>query len=385
MRVVFYCQHVLGVGHVFRSLEITKALAGHEVVMVTGGAEVAFEPPSGLIHERLPGLMMSPDFKHFIPLEPGVTDVDEVMARRLARFREVMARYRPDVLLVELFPFGRRAFRFELVPILQGVKAGEWGPCKAVCSVRDILVEKPDPAKYARRVLDLLNPYFHAVLVHADPTLITLDETFPAMGSIVPPVRYTGYVAQGPAPGAGPALRRELGRGGAPFIVASAGGGQVGGEVLRSAIQASVILARTRPHALAVFTGPYASDRDFDRCLALADGHDHITVERFTTRFPDYLDAADLSVSLGGYNTTMNLLAAGTYGLLYPFDQNREQAMRTARLRERGAVGLLTGADLCPGRLASLMAEALNRPPAPCAVNIDGGAATARILEELAG
>jgi predicted glycosyltransferase len=385
MRVVFYCQHVLGVGHVFRSLEIVRGLADHEVVMVTGGAEVAFDPPPNMIHERLPGLMMSPDFKEFIPMEPGVTDVGEVLERRLARFREIMARHRPDVFLVELFPFGRRAFRFELLPILEGVRAGEWGQCRSACSVRDILVEKPDPAKYARRVLGMLNPNFDAVLVHADPGLVTLDETFPAMEDIVPPVRYTGYVARRPEPGAGAGLRRELGLGDTPLIVVSAGGGVVGNELVRGAVRASTLLAGTVPHALVAFTGPYASDEDFSRCLDLARGHGHITVRRFTGRFPAYLDAASLSVSLGGYNTTMNLLAAGTYGLMYPFSQNREQRMRAQRLQARGALRLLDKADLDPARLAALMADALTRPTQTCGVDLDGGPATARILEELAG
>lgn len=386
MRVLFYCQHVLGVGHVFRSLEIVRALAGHEVVMVTGGAEIDIDPPANMRLEQLPGLMMSPDFKTFIPAEPGA-DLDEVRARRLERFRAVMAQYRPDILLVELFPFGRRAFRFELLPILKGVRAGEWGRCKTACSLRDILVEKPDPAKYARRVLDMLNPHFDLVLVHADPTLVTLDETFPAVAEIIPPVRYTGYVAARPAPGAGHALRRELGLDtpAIPLMVASAGGGQVGNELIRAAIQASILLPDTHPHALMAFTGPYAPDADHARCQALAAEHPHITVRRFTSRFPAYLDAADLSLSLGGYNTTMNLLAANTYGLILPFTQNREQAMRTSRLEQRHAVGLLTPADLDPARLATRIAQALSRTTPTSPLNLDGATTTARYLEELIG
>jgi predicted glycosyltransferase len=386
MRVVFYCQHVLGVGHVFRSLEIVRALADHEVVMVTGGAEVAFDPPPNMIHERLPGLMMSPDFTTFIPMEPGA-DIDQVRARRLEQFRAVMDRYRPDALLVELFPFGRRAFRFELLPVLAGVRAGEWGRCKAACSLRDILVEKADPAKYARRVLSMLNPHFDLVLVHADPALVTLDETFPAVADIAPPVRYTGYVARRPEPGAGAALRRELGlcdTPRTPLIVASAGGGQVGNELIRAAIRASALLAATHPHSLHAFTGPYAAATDHDRCLALAADHPHITVRRFTSRFPAYLDAADLSISLGGYNTTMNLLAAGTYGLILPFAQNREQAMRTSRLQHHNAVGLLTPEDLDPTRLAVRITHALTRTTTATPLNLDGATATARLLQELA-
>ena len=391
MRVVFYCQHVLGVGHVFRSLEIARCLAPHEVILVTGGDEVAFDPPANVVREQLPGLMMSPDFKTFIPIgqdagDVNAGDVDAVLARRLARFEAIMDRWRPDVFLVELYPFGRRKFRFELLPILRGVREARWGRCRAVCSVRDILVEKDDPAKYAGRVNPVLNDWFDAVLCHADPAVVRLEETYPGFDGIRIPVRYTGYVAPRPAPGAGHALRAELGIGpDQRLVVASAGGGTVGGELLRAALEASPRLQESHPHRLALFTGPYCSDEDFKRYAAMAEGDARISVRRFTRRFPAYLAGADLSVSLGGYNTAMNLLAAGTYGLVLPFAQNREQRMRAQRLETRGALGVLDPADLAPDVLARRMAAALDLPRPANAADLDGGPASARMLAELAG
>jgi len=383
VRVVFYCQHVLGVGHVFRSLEIIKGLADHEVIMVTGGAEVDFDLPPNMTHIQLPGLMMSPDFKTFIPLEQGVTDVDALLERRLEQFKEIMAEYRPDVFLVELFPFGRKKFRFELLPILEGVHAGTWGPCKAVCSVRDILVEKDDMGKFTRGVLKMLNPNFDSVLVHADPSLVQFDETFPGVSEMEPSLHYTGYVARKPDPGAGLALREELALGETPLIVLSVGGGNVGQELLESVLAASPRLAETHSHRLCVFTGPYATEGALAEYQAVAEKCDWITVKRFTKRFPDYLAAADLSVSLGGYNTTMNLLAANTYGLMLPFAQNREQRMRTSRLDERGIVKMILPEDLPAQSMADHLADALDRKSTPHGIDLDGGAKSARILEQL--
>ncbi len=386
MRVVFYCQHVLGVGHVFRSLEIVKGLAPHEVILVTGGAEVGFTPPANMVRERLPGLMMSPDFKTFIPLETEADDVDEVLSRRLARFEAIMDQYRPDVFLVELYPFGRRKFGFELLPVLRGVSVGRWGPCKAVCSVRDILVEKDDPAKYVSRVNPVLNDYLDAVLCHADPTVVRLEETYPGLAGIRSPVHYTGYVARRPEPGSGAALRRELDIAiDERLVILSTGGGSVGGELLEAGLRAALLLEKTHPHRLCVFTGPYCRDEDFAWYRTLAEQDSRITVKRFTSRFPAYLDAADLSVSLGGYNTTMNLLATDTYGLILPFAQNREQRMRTEKLEQLGVVGMLQAADLAPEVLASRMAAGLDRPAVPHCIDLDGGPASARFLEQLAG
>ena len=57
MRIVQYCQHVLGVGHFHRSLEIARALSPHEVIMVTGGAEVDCNWPDNVRRIQLPGLI----------------------------------------------------------------------------------------------------------------------------------------------------------------------------------------------------------------------------------------------------------------------------------------------------------------------------------------
>jgi len=382
MRIVQYCQHVLGVGHFHRSLEIARSLAPHEVILVTGGADVEFDPPANVRQVQLPGLMMDADFSGFIPVQADA-DVEEVLVRRLSIFRDLMAEVRPDVFLVELFPFGRKKFGFELLPVLEGVRSGAYGACKSVCSLRDILVEKKDQARFEARVLSQLNSLFDALLVHSDPEIVRLEETFPAARDITIPVHYTGYVTPGPAPGAGAALARDLGLFGMPLVVASAGGGNVGHELLKATVQASVILADTAMHRLAVFTGPYASESQFMKLVELAAGHPGISVQRFTREFPAYLDAAALSVSMAGYNTTMNLLAAGTYGLLLPFDQNREQRMRAERIEKTGAITVLGQEDLSPKRLAGLMGHGLSRKVGPHGIDLGGAAESVRIISEL--
>ena len=57
--------------------------------------------------------------------------------------------------------------------------------------------------RQVHRVHQMLNPNFQAVLVHSDPKLVRLEETFPGVDGIVPEVHYTGYVARAPEPGAG--------------------------------------------------------------------------------------------------------------------------------------------------------------------------------------
>jgi predicted glycosyltransferase len=106
-------------------------------------------------------------------------------------------------------------------------------------------------------------------------------------------------------------------------------------------------------------------------------------LDRFTPRFPAYLAAADLSLSMGGYNTTMNLLAARTPALVLPFAQNQEQLLRARTLEEAGALRRLRMEDLEVGRLAEIMQATLHRKAdALVACDLNGAAFTARWLEE---
>jgi len=382
MKIVFYSQHVLGVGHLFRSLEIVRALKGHEVVFVTGGSEVDLDLPAHSRRFRLPGLMMNEDFSRFIPVETDA-NVDEVLKRRKAMFLDLMEREQPDIFLVELFPFGRNKFKFELLPVLENVKAEKYGACKSVCSLRDILVEKKNQAKFERRVLSTLNPLFNALLVHADPKLARLEETFPAADGITIPIHYTGYVAPPPEEDRGRALATELELGHTPLIVASAGGGSVGQELLHTTLEASRLIAADHPHRLCLFTGPYAPDKDYQAMRTKADSMPWATVERFTNRFPAYVAKAALSISLAGYNTTMNLLSARTYGLVMPFDQNREQRMRAERLERMELLGVVDPATLNSGTMARKMVAGLTRGPTRENIDLNGARNTAELLGDI--
>jgi predicted glycosyltransferase len=209
--------------------------------------------------------------------------------------------------------------------------------------------------------------------VHADPKLVTLDETFGRRGDIRPPVVYTGFITPAPAPDGRRRIRGRLGLAETEkLIVASAGGGSVGLPVLEAAVQAFLRLGPGGAVRLVVFTGPFMPEADVARLNAWAGSR--VDIQRFTPDFLAYLAAADLSVSMAGYNTTMNLLAARVPALVWPFAQNREQRLRAERLAGLGALRVLADRDLEPQRLAALMDQALAQTARP-AVDIDLGGA----------
>ncbi len=381
MKVLIYCQHVLGVGHFFRTLEICRALHGHDVVLVSGGPPPPAALPPGIRRRQLPELVMDPAFQNLH--SPEGSSLESVRTERRRCLHAIMAEEAPDVFLLELYPIGRKAFRFELDPVLEAIAAGGLPPCKVVCSVRDILVEKEKAAKHEARAVDILNRYFDALLVHADPRVVRLEETFGQLAAVRIPVVYTGYVA---APAAGIDSRDDWRRRqgldpGKPIVLASAGGGAVGFDLLEAAARAVARLRDDHPVALQIFTGPFMPPEKATALSALA-GPD-ARVERFSGDFSAWLQAADVSISMAGYNTCMNILVTRANALLYPFDQNREQGMRARRLAALGAVDVLSSRELAPARLAERLRAKLRQEPGPVAVETDGAARTAAWLESL--
>jgi len=386
MNIIFYCQYVWGVGHLMRSLEFARSLAGHDVTLVAGGRPIEVDIPDHVDLVHLAPLYMDEMFTTLISGDPDRT-VAQVQAARKAMLYELFRKKQADIFVVELYPFGRSIFGFELEPLLADIRAGKFGNVMVVCSLRDILVEKKDTQAYEARVIEKLNRYFDALLIHSDARVLRLDETFSRTIDIRIPVAYTGFIAQQSDPAAGVKLRRELGLSAEQkLVVASAGGGRSGYKILASVLDAVKLLGGGRMQIrLELFAGPFMENEEFEK-LAGRAGAD-VRIRRYTRRFLDYLHAADLSLSLAGYNTCMNLLVAQLPALVYPYARQREQPLRVDRIKDFLPLKILTDADLLPETLSSHIYAMLQNQKVSKILPIDlnGSAHAAEFLSRLAG
>jgi len=383
MNIIFYCQYVWGMGHFIRSLEFTRALSDHDVTLVAGGQEVAVNLPDYVDLVRLPALYMDEMFTTLIPGDSGIT-VAQIRQERKEALYALFEQKKPDVFIVELYPFGRSIFGFELEPLLEDIREGRFGHVKTVCSLRDILVEKKDPSAYEERVLQKLNRNFDALLIHSDPALLRLEETFTRVRDIKIPVVYTGFITQQTDPANGRSLRRELAIScGQKFIVASAGGGRSGYRLLTSVIDACELLRGKLPIRLEVFTGPFMENEEFEKLSVRTSAG--FRIRRYTKRFLDYLYAADLSVSLAGYNTCMNLLVTKVPALVYPYSRQQEQPLRANRIKNLLPMKILSSADIRPIPLSGHIDQLLHHPEIPDRPSVDfhGAANAANFLKKL--
>ncbi len=106
-RIVFYSQHLVGVGHHFRNRQIIRALADeYDVYFVDGGRPVpgATLPVSVQIHH------LTPVFKDLVTghltSETGY-DIQTVLKTRKQTLNSLITRVCPEVFIIEYFPFTR--------------------------------------------------------------------------------------------------------------------------------------------------------------------------------------------------------------------------------------------------------------------------------------
>ncbi|HVI91133.1 MAG TPA: glycosyltransferase [Dongiaceae bacterium] len=390
-RVLFYVQHLLGIGHLRRAAALSRALvaAGAEVAFVSGGEPV---PSLDLGGARLiqlpPASAADAGFSRIVDQHSQPID-DAWQERRRDLLLGHFAAFQPDLLLIEMYPFGRRPFRFELLPLLDAAMARRdtpQGRPLIACSLRDILVDKGRADRRAETVA-LVERYFDLVLVHGDPRLVTLDRTFPEAGRIAGKLRYTGYVVELPArasAGQAAADRRQ------GEILISAGGGAVGAPLFAAAIGAKTF-SRYHDQPWRLLTGrnlPPAQAVEITRRAREAG----IAVETFRSDFPQLLQSCLVSISQGGYNTVMELLAVHCPAVIVPFadGSESEQSLRGELLAARGLLELIDPKGLDPAGLAAAIDRAAQRvvgeagaspwPGDPLELDLDGASRTARLL-----
>lgn len=376
-KVLFHVQHLLGIGHLKRAAALTRAIqaAGLDATLVSGGAPVPDLDIGDARLVQLPPMRAADDrFKLLVDRRGRAID-DRFRDDRRRRLLALFDRLRPQLVVTELFPFGRRALRFELIPLLEAAASAAPRP-SILCSVRDVLVEPPKPERVAE-TLDLVERRYDRVLVHGDPALIPFERSFAAAKRIGGKLVYTGYVVDTPRP-------RDPDGPGAGEVVVSAGGGAVGEALFRAAVAAR----RRTPLAGAVWrilAGHALPEAAFRRLRR--DAPDGVVVERARPDFTTLLANCRLSISQGGYNTVMEVMAARARGVVAPYAGGieTEQTLRARLLSRSGGLHVVGADELSPERLARSVAAALDGPPAGGGgLDIDGARRTAGLLRALA-
>jgi len=367
LKVTLYVQHLLGTGHLVRIQHLALALhqIGHAVTLISGGNAEA-EQDYRVI--QLPALRVRPgDFLTLLDIQ-GIAVDASWKASRAEKLIDAVRQSRPDVVVVETWPFGRRQMEFEIIPMLESLSGLQRLPM-IVCSIRDVLqIRRP---QRRQETLENLKKYCSLVVVHGEQKIISLAESFAEYDQISCPVVYSGYIG-------GP-LGAAKGDAGIDEILVSAGGGAAGVDLMRFAAQASA----ASPYCWRILVGHNVEAKDFESLCNMQ--RPNLRVERNRKDFQRLLSNCAVSVSQFGYNTALDIIRCGCRAVVIPYTENgeTEQYQRAKCFADKGLISLLDSAELTADALHKAVVTALQREPAGNPdVNLDGAATSARLIEQ---
>jgi predicted glycosyltransferase len=360
-RIFIWVQHLLGFGHFARTRVVAEALrdAGFQVTLASGGMTPAEAVPAGVTFVQLPAARAKDElFDELVDMQGR--DIDQGWhERRRDLLLDAFRAARPDVLITETFPFGRRLLEFELMALLAEARRAVPRP-KIVASVRDVL-QRPRKDTRAAAMVERARAFYDAVLVHGDPRVMRLEQSFAETSAVADRCLYTGYICADIPQRAG--LRQE--------VLVSAGGGAAGHGLIATALEARKHCSVERPWT--VVTGPLTE------APAQVEG---VTIVKSLPDFRARLANAAVSISQAGYNTLIETVKARTPAIVVPFETDREQEQlaRAKAFAARGLVRVLRARDLEAKALARFVDATIGSVPPTTAIDFDGAAGTVRAV-----
>ena len=345
-RILYYCQSLVGIGHLTCSLRIIRELLGHaEVDLIQGGLGTG----ASLVHPkfrnlRLPTLLHDHDTGGFIDPDEE-RDTEEVWNARRDATTEFL-RWPYHAIVVEFYPFGRRRFKDEIQGLFRTVREN-CGAVPIFTSVREVLI--PRAIEKERRMVESVKKHIHTVFIRGDPDIVRFDETFSLAHEIEDRLCYTGYISP-PPPTSRPARKKQ--------ILVSQGGGNVGRELLDGAIGAALLMP---DFSFLLATGSRTTPEEIE-ALRKTVRSKNVRITPFLSDFQHQLMESAVSISMGGDNTLLDVLSARTPALAYPYQGNSEQGFRIKKFAEAGLLQALDGVDLVAERLKEKIELALTTP-----------------------
>lgn len=339
----------------------------------------AFSLPPRLDLVKLPALSKRSDGRYqarAMPLSLG-----EIIAWREQMILQAVQAFEPDLVLVDKTPAGVSG---ELMRSLIYLKSRR-PQTRLVLGMRDI---EDDPATTlaeweAADSVRLHKEVYDAILYYGERRVFDPVREYEMSPEAASKMIECGYLGQKPRVRSREIVRRELGADGRPLIVVTAGGGGDGYPLIKNYLE----LANTSPafkdiYSLVV-TGPLMALNKRE-VLEQSARSDHVTLSEFTPDFLSYLSAADLVVSMAGYNTVCEILSYGARSVMVPRVRPRtEQAIRATRLAQLGLTSVLMPDELTLPNLEAAISEALHRPPPIVDLDLDGLGRASRAIERL--
>ena len=365
LRVLIYSQDGFGLGHMRRTHLIATRLldmrAEASVLTLSDSPLRTFFKSSPDHHYmKLPTITkIAPGA--WRPARPEL-ELPSVLSIRTERIWTAVTTFRPHLLLVDHMPQGAMG---ELLPALQHLEEQD-SSTRVVVGLRDIL-DAPDVVceNWTQEgVYQAIERYYDLVLVYGQHEVFDLTTMYQLPLAVRERLHYCGYVCSPPSScGAARVRAACLARAdaGTKIILGLAGGGADGYSLMSALLDALPIIVAHQPTAAVLITGPFLP-ADLRRRLQAQAHNLPARVLAAASDARSYIEAADVVVSMAGYNTTVEILRSGTPGILIPrAGPSAEQRIRAELFTARGWAEMIDPVEVSGERVADAVIEALTR------------------------
>lgn len=363
-RVCLYSHDTFGLGHLRRTLAIAEHLLNRspafDVLLLTGSPVIdSWTLPQGLrVQPMTPVVKLAAER---YAARDGHTPFNLVKGYREATILRTILRERPDVLLVDHAPAGMKG---ELLPTLALIHR-EMPQTKVVLGLRDILDDPEDVRRnwQQEEIYPLLENAYDHIVVYGCREIFDVAAAYGMSGAVARKLSFAGYIARPAETGGADADATWRAACAGKHVLVTAGGGGDGYFLFAAYLAALEQMPSGSTNSVLV-TGPLMPVEQQDALIAAAARRSDVTVIPATTNLVPLLQAADLTLSMGGYNTTVEILASGKPAIIVPRAAPRvEQLMRATMLAKMGLVRMAEAGPDLAARLAGLVGEALAAPP----------------------
>ena len=369
-KILFASNEIYGIGHLRIVLRLAACIQAELIdasmlLLTASTIPHDFPLPKGLDVIQLPGVgRLNEGVTAYRPLRLPLA-FEQVKKLRERIIRETARTYHPDLFLVDFRPGGVAG---ELLPTLRAFK--RQGQTALVLLLRDIL---DDPGNVrARWQVDRATQaleYYDEIWVYGCQNLYDPILEYQLPAEVVRKIRFCGYLDIEAPVVASEDIRRTFGVAGQPFVLVTVGSGKVGFPLLDTYLRALAQFPNQMDQFSLIVGGPSLPIEQQDiirrQCEVISSQNPRQRIQfvNFLPRLLDYMAAADLVVSQGGYNTVTEILRLGKRAVIVPYARHNEQLIRASLFESFGLIRTIHPNQLSPQRLAETMLAALQDAP----------------------
>lgn len=360
-RILVYSHDTFGLGNIRRMLEISKHLAASDpdvsILIISGSPMLhAFRIPERIDYIKLPCLTRTTRGGYEVKFLQS--SYEDIMRLRANIILSAVLDFAPDLILVDKKPFG---VGNELAPVFDLVRRRLQRP-KMVLLLRDIL-DSPEATSHVwakNGYYEAIQRYYDQVLVVGSLDVFDLGKEYRFPAETRAKIRFCGYIkrSRGLTPRAETRAKYKVSD--EPLVLVTPGGGEDGYQLVVNYLRGLKGTASSLAAKSIVVCGPEMQAIHRRELYTLAGECAGVQLLDFSDDMASLIEAADLVVCMGGYNTICELLTLKKRAIIVPRTKPvQEQWIRADRLAQKSVFRALHPDELTPQKLISIVREEL--------------------------